>query len=74
MKVRCRLRDIRGERRLRAIAEESGVAAGQLSLLEQGRSLPRDRDLERLEAAYGKPVEEWYSRRTLVAITEEDDT
>lgn len=73
MRVNCKLRRLRGDRSLRQIAEIAGVSAGQLSQIEQGRALPRGRDIARLEAAYGAPVEQWYSRRTLLAITEDED-
>jgi transcriptional regulator with XRE-family HTH domain len=74
MRVNCKLRRLRGDRSLRQVAELAGVSAGQLSQIEQGRALPRDRDIARLEEAYGAPAEQWYSRRTLIAITEENDT
>ncbi len=73
MKLHCKLRDLRGDRSLRHVAETAGISSGVLSQIEQGRALPRDRDLERLEAVYGAPVEQWYSPRTLVAMREEDE-
>jgi transcriptional regulator with XRE-family HTH domain len=58
--VQCHLRQFRGDRTLQALADQSGVSKGQLSQIEQGRSLPRDRDVPLLERAYGHPRSEWY--------------
>jgi transcriptional regulator with XRE-family HTH domain len=71
VKLRCTLRDVRGERTLREIATVSGVAVPVLSQLERGRILPRDRDIEPLERAYGVPFEAWFSPRTLTAMEED---
>jgi transcriptional regulator with XRE-family HTH domain len=73
VKLHCKLRELRGDQSLRHLAAEAGISSGVLSQIEQGRALPRDRDLARLETAYGAPVEQWYSPRTLVAIREEDE-
>ena len=67
----CRLRNHRGERTLREIASECGVSPGLLSLLERGRYLPKDEEVRALEAAYGLPVEQWYSRAGLLAVQED---
>lgn len=73
MRIRCHLREIRGETPLRAIAAESGVNAGELSRIETGQSVPHDRDIEALEAAYGAHFEDWYPKRVLVAMELDDD-
>lgn len=57
--IRCRLRELRGERKLVEVAELSGVSPGSLSQLERGERLPRAAHLEGLERAYG-PQEDWY--------------
>jgi transcriptional regulator with XRE-family HTH domain len=74
LKLRCKLRSVRGERTLREIATASGVAIPTLSQLERGRLLPRDREIEPLERAYGVPFEAWFSPRTLTAMEEDDGT
>jgi transcriptional regulator with XRE-family HTH domain len=66
--VPCNLREIRGKRVLRHVAEEAGINPGVLSQIERGRMLPRDSQLEQLEAVYGAPVEAWYPPRVLLAI------
>lgn len=73
MRLRCHLRTIRGETPLRQIATESGVNAGDLSRIELGQSLPRDRDIAALEQAYGARLEDWYPRRTLIAFEVDED-
>jgi transcriptional regulator with XRE-family HTH domain len=60
VKVRCYLREIRGRRPLRDLAEASGVNRGTLSTIELGRRLPKDEEIEPLEQAYGQPFEHWY--------------
>lgn len=74
MRLACHLRTIRGKRSLRDIAEASGVDRGTLSRIERGQQLPTgEEQLEKIEAAYGSPVEDWYSRRALLALQEELD-
>ena len=60
MVVRCYLREIRGRRSIRKIAEASGVNRGTLSAIERGHVVPKDEQVEPMEAAYGAPFEEWY--------------
>lgn len=60
MRVRCYLREIRGRRGLREIAEAAGVNRGALSTIERGHTLPKDEWIEQMEAAYGAPFEQWY--------------
>ena len=57
--VEPRLREIRGERRLLAMAELTGVPAPILSQLERGERYPRFADLEGLQRGYGSK-ETWY--------------
>jgi transcriptional regulator with XRE-family HTH domain len=72
VKVACRLAEYRGDESLRHLATRAGISAGVLSQIEQGRALPRDRDIAKLEQAYGHPIETWYSPRTLIALREEE--
>jgi len=75
VKVRCALRAIRGRRPLSALAAETGINAGSLSLIENGRLLPRDAWVSKLESAYGAPKEEWYPVELWAVFTfpERDD-
>jgi transcriptional regulator with XRE-family HTH domain len=66
--IACRLRELRGERSLRDLEAETGISGGMLSLVEQGRMLPRDRWLSALEAAYGSLRHEWYEPDVLLAV------
>ena len=68
MKLSCRLREIRGRRSLRDLADAAGINRGTLSMIETGRALPKDEWLEAIERVYGAPPEEWYPPRTLLAI------
>jgi transcriptional regulator with XRE-family HTH domain len=72
MRLRCHLKDIRGARSLRSIALEAGVNAGQLSMIESGKLLPKDDEIPRLVAAYGRQFTDWYPPLVLVAIEVED--
>lgn len=72
MRLRCKLRVLRGEKTLKAISEQTGINRGTLSLIELGRLLPTDEQVEPLEQAYGIPFDAWYTRRTL-AVIEEDE-
>lgn len=72
MHVRCLLREIRGDRPLSKIAEQSGLNRGALSDLERGLRLAPERWVEALEEAYGAPRQEWYPPHVLYAITPED--
>lgn len=60
MRVRCRLREIRGDRTLAEIAHISGVHVAELSKIERGIALPRDEWLPGLEHGYGVPHGEWW--------------
>lgn len=68
MRLPCHLRLIRGERTLGDIAALSGVNRPELSRIEQGIALPKDRDIEVLEQAYEAEVTTWYPARVLLAV------
>ena len=72
MRVRCLLRQIRGERTIHDVAEASGVARGTLSYIERGRMFPADDQVDGLERAYGKPVTEWYGPGTLLELQKDE--
>jgi len=73
VKIACHLREIRGRRSLRDLAELAGVNRGTLSMIENGRMLPKDDFLEGIERAYGAPPEAWYPPRVLLAIIAHDE-
>lgn len=58
-RVRTFLRDLRGDLKLPEAAELTGVAKGDLSLIERGYLLPRRELVERLAGVYGDPAG-WY--------------
>lgn len=60
MRLRCRLRDHRGDRSLRELERETGINRAYLSLIKRGKLLPPDRLVGQLEQAYGLPLDEWY--------------
>ena len=68
MRLNCRLRDARGTRPLREIAEASGVQQAYLSQIELGRLLPKDDWLPGLVRAYGLDVDEWYPALESLAL------
>lgn len=72
MRVRCFLPELRGERSMRSIAKQAGIAPGQLSEIESGRRFPRDDEIPTLADAYGTPFSRWYPPLVLVAIEVED--
>ena len=71
-RVATRLRELRGDRRLRAVAAELGVSPGLLSEIERGVRLPPDEWIGALERVYGAPLEEWYSA-PLAPLLKRDD-
>lgn len=83
MRVRCRLREIRdalprnnGKKiSLRDIQDRCNVSPGVLSMLEQGKALPTDRQIPALEEAYGATVDTWYEPKLLLELEHdpEDD-
>jgi transcriptional regulator with XRE-family HTH domain len=72
VRVRCHLREIRGRRGIRQIAELCGVPRATLSTIETGRSLPKDAWVEPMEQAYGAPFADWYPALT-VRVLELDE-
>jgi transcriptional regulator with XRE-family HTH domain len=79
VRLRCFLKEIRGERSLRDITahieESTGhrLAPGDLSRIEQGIWLPKDELLPALVAAYGANVDDWYPDLVLLALETDDD-
>lgn len=72
MRLRCRLRELRGDRSLRVVAEAAGLNRGLLSEIERGYRLPLDKHLPALERAYGAPASAWYHGWSSLAVTEDD--
>ena len=72
MKLRSYMREIRGRRSLRDLADAAGVNRGTLSLIELGRQLPKDDWVEGIERAYGAPLEQWY-HQLVVRVLEPDE-
>lgn len=71
MRVRCYLREHRARRSLSKIAnaiDVKGLGVGQLSLIEQGRMIPKDSQMAALERAYGAPRSEWWPREVLLVL------
>lgn len=73
MRLPCYLRQIRGQRSLSAMAAESGVNKPELSRIEQGIGLPKDRDVAAIEQAYGAPEVDWYPPRVLLAVIGDEE-
>ena len=73
-RVATRLRELRGDRRLRAVAGELGVSPGLLSEVERGIRLPPDEWIGPLERIYGAPLEEWYGAPLASLLTRDDGT
>ncbi len=72
MRLRCKLRQLRGDRPLSEIAKATKINRGTLSLIELGRLLPKDEQIEPMEQAYGEPFECWYTRRANVVLEEDE--
>lgn len=78
MRVRCKLRELRGRRSIsemaRACAEHGlKISSGSLSLLERGLMLPPDRQIEALQNAYGAPITDWYMPGLLLELEHDPD-
>jgi transcriptional regulator with XRE-family HTH domain len=73
VRLRCFLKEIRGPRGLREIAELTSMNRGELSRIENGMALPRDSDVPALEAVYGAPITDWYHPLCLVAMEFDDE-
>jgi transcriptional regulator with XRE-family HTH domain len=72
VKLRCHLREIRGTRTLREIAELSGVPASELSKIENGIQVPKDESIAALVRAYQAEPVDWYEPMTLLALESDD--
>jgi hypothetical protein len=75
VKVRCYLRHHRGRcslRDLTTIAGVKGLNPGALSLIEQGRLIPRDSWIPSMEAVYGVPRTRWWPREVLTVLELDD--
>jgi transcriptional regulator with XRE-family HTH domain len=59
MRIRTFLRLHRGERSITDVAELTGLARGEISMLERGQQLPRDEWIPKLELVYGARCD-WY--------------
>jgi transcriptional regulator with XRE-family HTH domain len=68
LRVVCYLRTIRANQTLTALAAESGISAGVLSMIERGYTFPTDEQADRLEHVYGRPRTDWYDRDVLLAL------
>jgi transcriptional regulator with XRE-family HTH domain len=58
LKAVCHLREHRGTRKLREIAEQTGISVPTLSMLERGRMVPTDTELTTLANVLKTP---WWS-------------
>lgn len=77
MRLECRLRDLRGDRSLKAMQEQTRqagheVSSGILSQIERGMTLPTDEQAPALEQAYGAPRTSWYDEQALLAIQRDE--
>lgn len=59
MRVRTFLRRYRGDRSITDVVELTGIARGEISMLERGQQIPRDEWIPTLEAVYGDR-HDWY--------------
>lgn len=72
VRLDCRLREARGERKLVDLAAECGLNKGTLSAVERGTRLPLDSQVAVLERAYGIPVSLWYPGLSAVHLEDDD--
>lgn len=68
MRVKCRLRELRGERSLNQMQAETGINKGYLSRYELGKEFPRDHHIQALERVYGARAESWYGKHIWVEL------
>ncbi len=68
MRLRCRLREIRGDRPLRELESATGINRGELSRFERGVALPTEEQTLRLQDAYGVDHSQWYGSYRLVSM------
>jgi transcriptional regulator with XRE-family HTH domain len=71
MHVVCHLRATRGKRPMREIEKLAGIHRGTLSMIERGKLLPTEEQIEALERAYGVPLHEMYPAFVLAAVQRE---
>lgn len=74
MRLRCNLRELRGDRTIAEIARAAGVPEPELSKIERGIELPRDEWIAPLERAYGHPFHDWYPPSVRQALIEGQGT
>lgn len=75
MRVRCRLREARGGRKIADLAAASGVPRATLNHIENGRQLPKRDQVEAIERAYGVTLAEmfdWYGPLLVVDMDESE--
>lgn len=70
MRLRCHLREIRGDRTIAEIARSARVPEAELSKVERGLEVPRDEWVGPLEQAYGATLDQWYPPLVLQALTD----
>jgi transcriptional regulator with XRE-family HTH domain len=73
VRLRCFIHEGRGDRSLRQIAALTGVSAGELSLIERGRLLPTDDQVEAIERVYGIERIDWYHDWGKLAIEADEE-
>lgn len=69
MRLKCKLRELRGDRPLRQVEAETSIARGTLSRYETGQQVPPDRHIPALERAYRAPWPEWYAPHVVIELT-----
>lgn len=72
MKLDCRLRIIRADRKLADLAREAGVPASDLSRIETGHALPREGQLRGILRAYDCALTDIYPWPVLNALDPEE--
>lgn len=74
MRLPCLLRVHRGDRKLRDLADQAGINAGDLSRIERGIMLPSDELVPALEDAYGVPWGLWYAPELQTLVLADDES
>lgn len=59
MRLRCYLRELRGDRSIGDVVELTGLARGEVSMFERGHSVPRGPQVLAMRPVYGDP-DGWY--------------
>lgn len=72
MRVKCKLRMLRGEKSLRELAAATGISRGTLSRYERGIQLPTDAHVPALERAYRANATLWYAPHVWIEIEADD--